>query len=73
MTLVGNKGFSFLNADTEYTNSQPNSFLQRKQQRKNNSPVGVLETMESYNVIARRLITEEAREFLSTMQSTKGK
>lgn len=71
MTLVGNNGFSFLNTDTEYTNSQPNSFLQRKQQRKNNSPVGVLETMESYNVIARRLITEEAREFLSTIIYTK--
>jgi len=68
MTLVGNKGFSFINADTEYTNSQPNSFQLRKQQRKNNSPIGVLETIESYNVITRRLITEEAKRFLSATQ-----
>ena len=64
MTLVGNKGFSFVNDDSAYTDSQPNSFQLRKRQR-TNSPAGVLETIESYNILSRRLITEDAMKFLS--------
>ena len=64
MTLVGNKGFSFVKDDDEYTDSQPNSFNLRKQQR-TDSPFGVLETIRSYNIVSRKLIKEEAKQFLS--------
>lgn len=69
MTLVGNKGFSFVNDGDAYTDSQPNSFQLRKQQR-TQSPAGVLETIDSYNIISRRLITEEAAQFLSEIGLT---
>lgn len=64
MTLVGNKGFSFIKDGDNYTESQPNSFKLRKQQR-TNSPFGVLETIRSYNIVARKLIMEEAKQFMS--------
>ena len=64
MTLVGNRGFSFIK-DNDYTENQPNSFSLRKQQR-TNSPVGILETIYSYNIVSRKLITEEANGFLSS-------
>lgn len=64
MTLVGNKGFSFIDDGGEYIENQPNTFQLRKQKRMQ-SPVGVLETIESYNIISRRLIMEEAARFLS--------
>ena len=62
MTSIKNRAFSFTNQPCN--KETPKTFQDRKRERMEevrNIPIGIAESIDSYNVIARRLIKEEAQ------------
>lgn len=66
MTSIKNRGFSFTNQECD--KEKPKSFQDRKGERMKkllDIPVGIGESIDSYNILARMLIKEEARNILT--------